>query len=576
MKYKIKIDFLARRFYFLAAIMLLVVIGLVARMVDLSVIKRQFLQSQGNARVLRTVTEPAFRGMITDREGYPLAISTSVYSAWVNPKEFITDKKSLSALSNTIGIKYSDLQNLLQRYKNKEFAYLKRDLSPAIAQKVKALKLPGVYLLQSYKRFYPEGEVASQVIGFTNVDDKGQEGLELAYNDWLSGVAGKKLVVKDRLGRIISNVQNMQNQQAGHDLVLSLNNRIQYLAYRELMAGIEKNLAVSGSVIVLDVKTGEVLAMVNFPSFNPNNIAKQEKSSLRNRALTDIFEPGSTIKTFSIATALTSGKFKPDTVIDTYPGWMRIERWLVHDEHANGALTVTQILQLSSNVGMSKIILSLPPIQLTNVLDRLGFGETTGIGFPGEQSGRYVHRKTWSPSAIAHLSFGYGISVTALQLAHAYATIANDGVKMPLSLLRLETPPKGEQVMDPKVAHQMITMLQTVLDKGGTGQPARVPGYHVAGKTGTAWMVGAHGYEKRRYTSSFIGMAPATQPRVLVAVVIHDPHGKQYLGGYVSGPVFASIMGGALRILNIPPDDPDSLSTPIITASAPSDVPTDE
>jgi len=556
------IKFSVWRFYLLSFFILLVVMGLVARIIDLSVIKRQFLENQGNARSLRTINQSAFRGMITDRNGYPLAISTSVFSIWINPKEFELDNiKNLHALAEILGLKSKNIQALLQSNKNKkrEFIYLKRQVSPPVAKEIKSLKIPGVYTQQDYKRYYPEGEVAAHLIGFTNVDDHGQEGLELSYNDWLSGVAGKEKVIKDRMGRIINNVEMLKQQKPGHDLALSINRRIQYLAYRELLDGVKKNVAVSGSVVVLDVQTGEILAMVNQPSFNPNNMTGQTKDSMRNRALTDSFEPGSTMKSFSAVTALESGKYKPDSQVDTTPGWIRVGNHTLRDEHMKGVLNLMQILQFSSNVGMTKIILTLPPGQLWNLLHRMGFGEVTGVGFPGEQSGRLVNRPIWKPLALATLSFGYGISVTATQLAHAYATIANDGVKVPLSLVRLDAPPAGERVISSKIAHEMLDMLQSVLAKGGTGEAARVPGYSVAGKTGTAWISENKSYQKHRYTSTFVGMAPASHPRLVVAVVIHEPRGKQFLGGFVSGPVFERIMEGSLRILNIPPDEPQLL-----------------
>jgi len=560
-KYVFKIAFIPWRFYLLSLLVLLVVAGLIVRMIDLAVIKRPFLQYQGDARALRLISEPSFRGMIMDRDGYPLAISTSVYSIWVNPKEFFLSQKQITMLSAALNIEPQIIQTLVQRYKNKnrEFVYLKRQVAPDSAEKIKSWMLPGIYLQQDYKRFYPEGEVAAHVIGFTNVDDQGQEGLELAYNDWLTGASGKKYVLKDRRGRVISNLQTIQKQRAGSDLTLSINRRIQYLAYRELLQGVEKNSAASGSVVVLDIKTGEVLAMVNQPSFNPNKISLQEKDHLRNRAVTDIFEPGSTIKTFSITSALDSGKFKPDTMIDTYPGWIRVEHHLVRDENNNGLLSLMQVLQLSSNVGVTKIILSLPPNQLWSLLHRIGFGEITEMGFPGEQAGRLIKRSVWNPFALATLSFGYGISVTTLQLAHAYATLANDGIKIPVSLLRVDQPPAGERVINSRIAHTMLELLQSVVAKGGTGSPARIPGYQIAGKTGTALMVGEKGYQQHHYISSFVGIAPASHPKVVVAVVIHDPQGKQYYGGYVSGPVFAKIMEGTLRILNIAPDDPAAL-----------------
>ncbi len=560
MKEKITITLSPWRFYLLNIFILIVVLGLIARMIDLSVLERHFLQTQGDARSLRVISEPAFRGMITDRNGYPLAISTSVFSVWINPKEFVVDQKSLKSLAKILELKIKTIQTLLKK-KSREFIYIKRQVPPSIANQVKSLKIPGVYLQQDYKRYYPEGEVAAHVIGFTNVDDQGQEGLELTYNDWLTGVSGKERVLKDRTGRVIDNLELLQKQKPGQDLHLSVNRRIQYLAYRELLDGVKKNLAASGSVIVLDVKTGEILAMVNQPSFNPNHMQGLSKDTFRNRAITDSFEPGSTMKTFSIAMALETGKYKADTLVDTTPGWIHVGNHTIHDEHLKGIISLMEILEYSSNVGMTKVILTLPPNRLWNFLHRMGFGEITGVGFPGEQSGKLVNRPVWKPLALATLSFGYGISVTTLQLAHAYATIANDGIKIPLSLIRTENAPIGERVIDHKIAQQMLSMLQSVV-KGGTGKPARVPGYSVAGKTGTAWISENKSYQKHRYTSSFVGMAPASHPQIVVAVVIHDPRGKEYYGGDVSGPVFEKIMEGSLRILNIPPDDPQSLQVP--------------
>ncbi|HSW69256.1 MAG TPA: penicillin-binding transpeptidase domain-containing protein [Gammaproteobacteria bacterium] len=553
---KLQITLSSWRFYFLGLFILMVVAGLTIRAMDLAIVKRRFLQNQGDARSLRVITEPAFRGMITDRDGYPLAISASVFSVWINPKEFVMRSRSLQSLANLLGLKTKNIQTMLlqDKNKNREFVYIKRQVSPPIANALKSLKIKGVYLQQDYKRFYPEGEIAAHVIGFTNVDDQGQEGLELVYNDWLRGTPGKKRVIQDRTGRVIDDLQLLQQQKQGADLQLSLNRQIQYLAYRELLDGVKKNLAASGSVIVLDVKTGEILAMVNQPSFNPNNMTDQKKENFRNRSVTDIFEPGSTMKSFSVATALESGKYKSDTLIDTSPGWIHVGNHTLRDEHVKGIINLMQVLQYSSNVGMTKVILTLPPHQLWNFLHRMGFGEVTGVGFPGEQSGKMVNRPVWKPLALATLSFGYGISVTALQLAHAYATIANEGIKIPLSLVRVDQPPQGERVLDRKIALQMLDMLQSVLAKGGTGEPARVPGYSVAGKTGTAWISENKSYQKHRYTSSFVGIAPASHPRLVVAVVIHDPKGKQFLGGYVSGPVFEKIMEGSLRILNVPPD----------------------
>ncbi len=562
MKSRFPATFIPWRFYLVIASILLIIFGLVARVVDLTVIDRVFLQHEGDARVLRTLNMPAFRGMITDRNGYPLAVSTSVFSIWMNPQEFLSTPENIDILSRTLDVNSSIILAQLAAHKTKgrEFIYIKRGVQPDLANAVKKLDLPGVYLQEEYKRYYPEGEVSAHLIGFTNIDDKGQEGLELIYNDWLTGTRGIKKVIKDRLGRSVSDVKMIQQQHPGKDLMLSMDRRIQYLAYRELMAGIKENVAVSGSVVVMDVKTGEVLAMVNQPSYNPNNRAERLNDVYRNRAVTDSFEPGSTIKAFSIASALDSGLYKPDTVIDTSPGWLNVDRHLVRDEHNNGLINLAQILQVSSNVGTTKVILSLPPNQLWSLLHRVGFGETTGIGFPGEQAGSLVQRPKWSPFVLATLAFGYGISATPIQLAQAYAIFANAGVKVPVSLLRVDNPPAGETVLKPEVARQMMALLETVTStKGATGQLARVPGYRVAGKTGTAVMAGPHGYQKHHYTSTFVGIAPVSNPRLVVAVVIHDPQGQHYYASFVSAPVFQKIMEGTLRILNISPDDPQSL-----------------
>ncbi|MCD6038728.1 MAG: ftsI [Gammaproteobacteria bacterium] len=562
MKQSSHASYIAWRFYLLISLILLIVLGLILRMLDLSILKRHFLQLQGDVRVLRTVMTPGFRGMITYRNGYPLAISTSVFSIWVNPTEFSPTPQQIKSLSQTLAIKPFSIYSLLKRYEGSshEFAYLKRDVSPDIANKVKALMIPGVYLMQGFKRYYPEVEVTAHVVGFTNVDDRGQEGLELAYNDWLTGTQGKTLVVKDRIGRTISHVRSLAAQQPGHDLVLSLDKRIQYIAYRELMAGIKSNLAESGSAIVIDVKTGEILAMVNQPSFNPNKRIVGKTDIFRNRAVTDTFEPGSTIKAFSVASALDSGKYKLDTVIDTDPGWLRIGHNVVHDEHNLGKVTIRQILQLSSNVGVTKMILSLPPAQLWKMLHQVGFGEATGIGFPGERSGELLYRDHWDPFALATLSFGYGMSATTLQLAQAYMVFADQGIKIPLSLLRVNKLPVGERVISAKVADQMLEVLEAVVSKDSgkeeqsTGKQAQIPGYRVAGKTGTARIVGARGYEKR-YVSSFVGIAPVSNPRFVVAVVIRDPRGKNYFAARVSAPIFKKIMEATLHTLNVPPDE---------------------
>lgn len=551
------IDFLPYRFYFILTLISLAVVGLFLRIVNLTVFEQPFLKKQGDERMLRLINLPAFRGMIMDRNGYPLAVSTSVYTAWVNPLTFDPKHPLLNSLFSLIAQKKNVyLQKIkIAKEKKREFLYLKRSLSPDIAKEIAALAIPGVYLQQSHHRFYPEGEVSAHLLGFTNVDDIGQEGLELAYNEWLQGEPGKKWVIKDRLGRMISDVRLVQEEKPGGHLTLSIDRRIQYLTYRELLAGMIANKAKSASAVVLDVMTGEILALVNVPSYNPNQARTKDQEFLRNRAVTDSFEPGSTIKTFSIVAALSQGTFSPTTLVDTTPGWIRVGRNIVRDEHTVGLLTLTEILQKSSNVGMTKVLLSLPNDALWRVLHAVGFGEFTEINFPGEQNGMLLERQPGGQFALATLGFGgYGMTATTLQLARAYAVIAHDGVKKPVSLLKVEQIPKGEQVIDKKVAHEVLALLEHVVQKGGTAEWAALPSYRVAGKTGTAKKVGAHGYEKSAYTSSFVGMAPVSQPRLVVAVVMHEPHGKYYYGGLVAGPVFAKVMEESLRLLNVAPD----------------------
>lgn len=553
------IKFITWRFYLVICVILFFVAGLLYRVIDLAILDSKFLRHEGDSRIVRVINEPSFRGNITDRNGFPLAVSTVVYSIWINPKEFSPHPESAAILGKLLEINKNKFPNSLTTT-HKDFIYLKRGVSPEIADKIKSLALPGVYLQEEYKRFYPEGEIAAHVVGFTNIDDKGQEGLELSYNQWLTGNGGKKIVIKDRRGRVISDVKMLQEQKTGNDLKLSIDRRIQYIAYQALAEGVVENQATAGSVIVLDTKTGEILAMVNQPSFNPNNRVGSTIESFRNRAVTDVFEPGSTIKSFSIAHALNSGKYTANSLIETAPGWMRVGRNLVRDEHNNGLLTLTQILQFSSNVGTAKIVLSLPPDDLWAMLHNVGFGETTGSGFPGERSGSLVKPNRWSQIGIANLAYGYGISVTPLQLAIAYSVLANHGLKIPVSILKTEQIPDGSRVMRAKIADEMLAMLETVTTtKRATGELARIPGYRVAGKTGTAVMVGAGGYEKHHYTSSFIGIAPVSNPRLIVAVIIHDPTGKHYYGATVSAPIFQKIMTASLRILNIPPDDLASL-----------------
>lgn len=543
------------RFWFLVVFLLLAVAGLIWRMIDLSVVNRSFLLGQGEARSSRIIDIPAYRGMILDRNGDPLAISTPVDAVWINPRQFEKSNPLTSSLSKLLGFSSLEFKKRLNKSDRKSFVYLKHGVEPQIIAQIRALHLPGVYFQREYRRFYPEGEVTAHILGFTNLDDQGQEGIELGYNQWLAGVPGKRQVTKNRLGDIISNVSILRQPSPGHDLVLSIDRRIQYLAYSELKAGVEKFQATSGTAIVLDARTGEILAMVNQPSYNPNKrLTSHDDGRFRNRAVTDTFEPGSTIKTFSVLTALTSGKYTPDSIVDTSPGWFMLQNKKVQDEHNNGSINLTTILQKSSNVGIAKVILSLPSHALWNTLHTVGLGQMTQVNFPGERSGLLVDRVVWPPFALATLSFGYGLSTTALQLTQAYAIIASHGIKYPVSLLKLNEPAQGTRVFDEKPVTQVIAMLESVLKSGGTATHGHVAGYRVAGKTGTARLVEKYGYAKHRYNSLFIGMAPASHPRLVVAVILNDPKGKHYYGGETAAPIFSTVMGGALRLLHIPQD----------------------
>lgn len=536
---------------------LLIFIGLIWRVYDLMIVERNFLLGQGNARSLRIVNIPAYRGMITDRNGSPLAISTPVISVWLDPQDFETEPAQLHALANLVQVPENIISNLVQHSQKKEFVYLARGLDPYLSQYIRQLAIPGVYIQQEFRRFYPEGEVTSQLLGFTNIDDKGQEGLELQYNDWLQGTPGKKRVLKDRYGREVANLDLIKPAQSGHNLVLSIDRQIQYIAYTELKKAVELNKAQSGSAVVLDIKTGEVLAMVNQPSANPNAKMNIQQGGFRNRTVTDVFEPGSTMKAFSVANALMFGHYKPDTIIDTRPGYYYIGSKRVRDDANYGVLTVTGVLQKSSNIGVSKMTLTLPPDSLWQLLHRIGFGDKTNIGFPGESSGVLIHHKPWRPFILATMSFGYGLSVTNLQLAQAYSILASGGIKKPITLLKQDESPAGTRVLPTNIANTVIDMMQSVVEKGGTATSANIPGYNVSGKTGTAQIAGPGGYQKNHHVAIFAGLAPLSNPRLIVTVEIKDPRGPhgEYFGGQVSAPVFAKIMGAALRALAVPPDN---------------------
>ncbi len=547
------------RFYFVLLALLCLLCAIVWHLASIQIMPNEsrgyeFLQKQGLVRTLRLETIPATRGVITDRNGEPLAISTPVVSLWAQPQELQLSIERISELSKELSIKSDVLKEKLSRFKNKEFMYLRRHMTPADADEVLALEIPGVYAQQEYRRFYPAGEVAAHLVGFTNVDDKGQEGLELAFDKWLTGEAGKKQVLKDLRGRIFKDVSLISEAKAGNDIALSIDMRLQYLAYRELKEAVKAHKAKSGSVVLLDAKTGEVLAMVNQPSFNPNDRSGLKVHALRNRAMTDQFEPGSTMKPLTVMAALETGRFSPNTQIDTHPGFLRVGKKTLLDPVDYGVMDVGKILQKSSQVGLTKISLDLEGDVIRNMFFRVGLGQGTGTGFPGESVGTLPGYAKWQPIVQANFSFGYGMSLTTLQLAQAYSVIANSGEKNPVSLLRLNEEAESTTVVQPHIAKQVAKMLQRVVQKGGTGTRADVPAYYAAGKTGTIHKVGNNGYSDNRYLSLFAGFAPADNPKIIAVVAIDEPSAGQYFGGEVAAPVFSSLVENGLRILHITPD----------------------
>lgn len=545
------------RLYGFLLMFLLCSIALVARAVNLQVVDTEFLQDQGEARYLREVVVPTRRGNILDRNDEPLAVSTPVDSVWVNPKMLLQAPEDIVPLAKALNVDADEIERRLTQRSSREFVWLRRRLHPDVAAQVEALKLQGVFLQKEYRRFYPAGEVTSHVIGFTNIDDIGQEGLELAYNDWLQGKPGLKRIIRDRLGRTVEHVEMVREPEPGHDLSLTIDRRLQYLAYRELKRTVLKHGARSGSVVLLDVKTGEVLAMVNQPSYNPNH-SNIDSEGLRNRAITDVFEPGSVMKPFAVASALETGRWAPDTPIDTTPGRIHVSGHTISDHHNYGPIDVTRLITKSSNVAATKIALDLKPEHMWDTYDRFGFGDVTGTGFPGESAGVLRNHRRWRRVEQATLSYGYGISVTVLQLAEAFAALADDGkLRRPSLVMGAANPPAS--ILEPRIARQVAAMLETVTGPEGTGKNARIKNYRVSGKTGTSRKASASGYASR-YIASFAGFAPSSDPEVVGVVVINDPSGEEYYGGLVAAPLFSKVMGGALRLLNIPPDNYESMT----------------
>ena len=547
------------RFRVVIALLALMVGAICWRIIDLQVVDRAFLKGQGDARSLRHIQIPAHRGLITDRNGEPLAVSTPVTTLWANPKEMQPYKDRWAQLAAVLGQNPQQLTERLTQQANKEFIYLVRGLTPEQGQQVLDLKVPGVYGMEEFRRFYPAGDVTAHMVGFTDLDDHGREGVELAYDEWLAGVPGKRQVIKDRRGRLIKDIQVTKNAKAGKTLALSIDLRLQYLATRELRNAIAEQEAKAGSLVIMDVKTGEVLAMVNQPTYNPNNRRSMFPAAMRNRAIIDVFEPGSTVKPITMSAALQSGRWKPTDKVEVYPGTLQIGRYTIRDvSRSEGPiLDLTGILINSSNVGMSKIAFDIGGEAIYRVMSQVGLGQYTGLGFPGERVGNLPNHREWRKAETATLSYGYGVSVTALQLVHAYAALANDGKMVPLSILKVDKTPEAVQAIPKETAETVQSMLQQVIEAPRGVFRAQVPFYHVAGKSGTARKatVGSKGYTENAYRSLFAGFGPMSDPRYAIVVVIDEPSKGGYFGGLVSAPVFSKVMSGTLRLMNVPPDN---------------------
>jgi len=545
---------LSWRYWLLLGFLSLCALSLVYRAVDLHVFEQAFLAGQGDARTIRFEKLDAHRGVIMDRNGSPLAISAPVETVYADPRYLSLSQRELAKLATALGLSTKWLSNKVERNKGKRFIYLKRKMAPHEVKRVLALNLDGIYSRREYKRYYPAGEVAAHVVGFTNIDKHGQEGIELSYDEWLRGESGKKRVLKDRKARVIKDFGAIKEAEPGKDIRLSLDMRIQYLAYRELKAAVETHQAKAGSIVVLDIHTGDVLAMANQPSYNPNNRTNINVAHLRNRAITDVFEPGSTMKVATLSAALESNKYTLNTMLDTSPGFIRLGRKSIRDHRNYGELSVLNIVAKSSNVGTSKIALSLSGEVVWDMFYRLGFGQGTGIGFPGESIGHLPDSSHLQPIEVAAMSYGYGLNTTALQLAQAYMVLGNGGIKYPLGLIHREEVEQGERIISKAVSDSLRKAMKAVVSKGGTGTRAQLPLYEVGGKTGTVHSVGKKGYEQSEYKALFAGVAPIENPEIAMVVVIDGPAGAEYYGGEVAAPVFSRVVNGAMRLLNVRPD----------------------
>ncbi len=546
---------------FLLFVLMMLLAGLNGRSVYLQIMDNDFLQKKGKARYNRVIEVVAHRGVISDRNGEPLAVSTPVESAWASPANVEADSQQIKQLAKILDMDVAEVKQHLSDTEH-DFVYLKRQLPPDQAGKVMNLNLSGISLQREYRRYYPAAEEAAQMLGFTGQDDNGQEGLELTLQARLAGKSGSQGVIKDRRGHFVEDAGTFHPPQPGNDIMLSLDRKIQHLAYRELENAVRKNKAHAGAIVVLDARSFEVLGLANYPAYNPNNRSKISSQTMRNRAIADQFEPGSTMKPFTVAIALEQGKVRSETVINTGKGVMMIGNKKIHDSHPEDQLTVAQVIQKSSNIGAAKIALSLKPQTMWQGLTDSGFGAATGSNFPGEASGKLREAKSWMPIEQATMAYGHGISVNLLQLARAYAMLANDGELKKVSLLKLEVPEVGKRVFSDNTTRKLRDMLEMVVLPGGTAPLAQVAGYRVAGKTGTAHKL-ENGHYINRYIASFVGFAPASNPRLVVAVMIDDPDNGDYYGGLVAAPAFSKVMEAALHALNVPNDAPlDNVSLP--------------
>ena len=529
-----------------------VVLGalMVARLAYLNLIEKDFLQHQGDARTIRMEKINAHRGMIRDRNGKPMAVSSPVVSLCADPKKITQDQAQLRLLADYMEVPFDAFVEKINRSRNRDFVYLRRHLAPLEARKVLALDVAGVYGKKEYHRYYPAGEVSAHVVGYTDIDDRGQEGLELSYNEWLAGLPGKKKVLINLHEEIVRDLMPVEDATPGRNLDLSIDLRLQFLAYRELKSAISHYKATSGSIVILDVSTGQVVSMVNQPSYNPNNRVNLDLSAVRNRAATDEFEPGSTVKPFTVAVALESG-YQSESEIDTHPGFVRVGDFTVRDPSNRGVINLSEIVAKSSQVGISKLALTLNAYDVWSMFQDVGFGQGTGFGFPGERAGYLPNHRRWSDIERATFAYGYGLTVTPLQLASAYLTIASGGVKRDITLLT-NMPVNEERILSKAISDDIKLMLRAVITHG-TGVKAAVPAYEVAGKTGTVRKIGKSGYQDTAHIAFFAGMTPAEDPRLVAVVLINEPSTEEYGGGAIAAPVFARVMAGALRVLNVPP-----------------------